>query len=112
MSAIHTSIAALALIGFSAASHAQSTPLGQASGLGSNASAASAESVAALTEAGFKVSVGVVAVPLALTGYAVEAVGAGSAAAGEEGIRFADEPLTVTNRIAVRQPDPLPALDD
>jgi hypothetical protein len=93
--------------------------LGQASGELSNASAASAESVvasvesvAALTEAGFKVSVGVVAVPLTLTGYAVEAVGAGSAAAGEEGLRFANEPLTVTNRIAVRQPEPLPTLDD
>ncbi len=112
MSAIHYSIAALALFGLSAGAHAQSTPAGQASGLASDASAASAESVAAITEAGFKVSVGVVAVPLALTGYAVEAVGAGSVAAGEEGIRFADEPLTVTDRIAVRQPEPLPALDD
>ena len=109
MSAIHYSIAALALLGLSSISHAQSTPIGQASGL---ASAASAESVAALTEAGFKVSVGVVAIPLALTGYAVEAVGVGSVAAGEEGIRFADEPLTVTNRVAVRQPEPLPALDE
>jgi hypothetical protein len=112
MSAIHTSVAALALFALNAASHAQSTPAGQASGEASDASVASAESVAALSEAGFKVSVGVVAVPLALTGYAVEAVGAGSAAAGEEGIRFSDEPLTVTNRIAVRQPEPLPTLED
>ena len=88
--------------------------MGQASGLASEASAASAESIAAITEAGFKVSVGVIAVPLAITGYAVEAVGAGSAAAGEEGVRFSNEPLTVTNRVAVRQPEPepLPTLDE
>lgn len=112
MSAIRYSIAALALWGLCSASQAQSTAAGQASGVASEASAASAESVAAITEAGFKVSVGVVAVPLALTGYAVGAVGAGLTASGEEGVRFADEPLTVTNRIAIRQPEPLPTLDD
>ncbi|MCP2678541.1 hypothetical protein NHF45_03230 [Maricaulaceae bacterium NA33B04] len=76
----------------------------------SEASVASAESVAALTEAGFKVSVGVVAVPLTLVGLTTEAVGASAAAAGEEGLRFANESLAVTNRVAVRQPDPLPDL--
>lgn len=112
MSAIHASVAALAVIGFTAASHAQSTPLGQASIAVSEASVASAESVAALTEAGFKVSVGVIAVPLAVAGVTAEAVGASAADAGEAGLRFANEPLTVTNRVAVREPDPLPELKD